>query len=107
MADWREILVAHAGLSTRATNALRNGGFYTMGEVTRASTYELLCIPEFGRKSLNELEEWSAVHGAVAGERKRELERQVRSMELRIENLRKAIVETERHIEHAKSRLAA
>ncbi|KGN72438.1 DNA-directed RNA polymerase subunit alpha [Porphyromonas macacae] len=44
-------------LSVRAINCLNSGGVYTLGELVRYQKSDLLKFRNFGRKSLNELEE--------------------------------------------------
>ena len=57
MASWRDILVNDCEFSIRAENCLKNhfGIDATLGQVTDASDMELLRIPHFGRRSLNEV----------------------------------------------------
>lgn len=52
-------------LSIRAVNALRNDGLHTLGDVMAVTESYLLRIPNFGRKSLNEVKEWCASHGVA------------------------------------------
>lgn len=47
--------IDQASLSVRSFNALRCAGYRTMEQVCDAHDYELLRIPNFGRKSLNEV----------------------------------------------------
>jgi hypothetical protein len=51
------------GLSLRTSICLRNMGITTYEKLTRMSEPELLRIPGFGRKSLNELKEALLAHG--------------------------------------------
>ena len=44
-------------LSVRAENCLKNEGIKTIGELSMKSDSDLLCVPNFGRKSLRELRE--------------------------------------------------
>jgi DNA-directed RNA polymerase alpha subunit len=44
-------------LSVRISNALRNDGAVTLGDVVKLTEGELLRMPNFGRKSLAELKE--------------------------------------------------
>ena len=50
-------------LSVRSWNALLNDNILTIGELAKKTVSELLRIPNFGRKSLNEVEEFLARHG--------------------------------------------
>jgi len=50
-------------LSVRAFNCLKNEGFNTIGDVLKCDEPELLRIPNFGRKSLNEFNELVAPFG--------------------------------------------
>jgi len=50
-------------LSPRTRNCLINEDCRTIGNVIKFTKNELLCFPNFGRKSLNEIEEQLADHG--------------------------------------------
>ncbi len=80
MADRFSVPVTEAGLSARSTNALVRGGYYSMDDVCKAAPYELLRLPEFGRKSLNELAEWARANGGLAAEDRRMAERQLTAL---------------------------
>jgi len=43
------------GLSNRALNALQADGFYTVGDLIKMTQAEMLKMPNFGRKSINEV----------------------------------------------------
>ncbi len=105
MTSYREILVEDADLSTMSRNCLRNGGFYRMGEVEKATAAELLRIPNLGRKSMREIEDWFAGHGALCGERRSDAMRQLKAMTERAASLRQQAEQTERYIEELKERL--
>jgi DNA-directed RNA polymerase alpha subunit len=47
--------IRDVGLSIRTTHCLENGGINTLSEVDQMSVDDLLALPNFGRKSLNEL----------------------------------------------------
>jgi hypothetical protein len=58
----------HLILSVRTANGLKNeGGIRTIGNVVRKMERELLIVPNFGRKSLNELKEALAEKGLHLG----------------------------------------
>ena len=107
MADWRDILIQDSGLSIRSINALSRAGFYTMGQVCRATIPHLSRVENFGRKGVNELEEWSAAYGSISGQPRYELQLLIGSMQRRIEYMQNDIAETERNIAHAQARLDA
>jgi hypothetical protein len=50
-------------LSTRTTDALRRDGITTVAQLLQKSEDELLRVPKFGRKSLQEIKELCASHG--------------------------------------------
>jgi hypothetical protein len=50
-------------LSPRTRNCLINDDCRTIGDVIKHTKNELLCIPNFGRKALNEIEEQLANNG--------------------------------------------
>ena len=54
-------------LNLRALNCLKNEGFIYLEEVARNEERQLLRIPMFGRKSLNEIKETLAIHGLLLG----------------------------------------
>jgi DNA-directed RNA polymerase alpha subunit len=92
-------LVENAGLSTRTTNALMRGGYYTMDDVCIADSWKLRGITEFGDKAMREVKEWAAANGKVAGDDRRRLITMLREMEKRMGIL-------ERDIEDLRKRLA-
>jgi hypothetical protein len=51
--DW-----CHSGLSSRTYNALLNNGYHTIEKVRQADDRQLLRMPNFGRRSLDELRAW-------------------------------------------------
>lgn len=105
--DWLDGLVADSDLPTRAKNALARGGFYTLRDVQNAESYELLRLAKLGRGTLREIEEWFAGRGKLAGERRRDVERQIRAMEARKKRLAAEVSAIDGNIAHAKARLAA
>jgi hypothetical protein len=44
-------------LTVRTSNCLRAQSLFTIGDVVQKQKYELLCIPNLGKKSMEELEE--------------------------------------------------
>jgi len=52
--DW-DVLIAHSGLSLRASNALRRAGLKYVSDILRYSDSQLMQIPQFGASSLNEV----------------------------------------------------
>jgi DNA-directed RNA polymerase subunit alpha len=50
-------------LSVRIATALRNQGLETLGDVCKYREFDLLRIPNFGRKSMTELKEILHFHG--------------------------------------------
>ena len=59
----RRIRVDELELSVRIANTLRNENIETLGDVCKYREAELLRIPNFGRKSLNELKGILHYHG--------------------------------------------
>lgn len=59
----KETSLGELELSIRAYNCLRNEGLKTVGDVLAWDAEALLRIPNFGRKSLNELNELLAAYG--------------------------------------------
>lgn len=57
MKEWRNIPIKDMELSVRSETCLRSLGLKTAGEVADKSDSELLSIPAFGRKHLNEVRE--------------------------------------------------
>lgn len=83
MSDWKDTLIEDTELSTMTRNSLRNGGYYTLGDVALAPDYELLRCQQLGRKSLDEIREHLQSIGQITGSRRRELERQLDAMKAR------------------------
>ncbi len=54
-------------LSVRVEKCLRSEGFTYLEEVAQAQEHQLLRIPLFGRKSLNEIKEILEMHGMMLG----------------------------------------
>ena len=54
--DWKNVRLSDVNLSVRTSNCLRYMGLTTLGELASLSNAELLRQPNFGRKSLNEVE---------------------------------------------------
>jgi DNA-directed RNA polymerase alpha subunit len=63
MVKARRIRLEGLELSIRVFHALQNENLETLGDVCKYSEAELLRIPNFGRKSLNELKEILSFHG--------------------------------------------
>lgn len=55
--------IGSLNLSTRSSNCLRAENITTIGELIGRSERDLLHIPNFGRRSLNEVKELLARHG--------------------------------------------
>jgi DNA-directed RNA polymerase alpha subunit len=65
---WRDIPVARLDLKPRAINALHDAGHYHIGQVLdlwQQGSEQLLAIPDFGRKSLEDLERELRKHGLI------------------------------------------
>jgi hypothetical protein len=56
--DWSSVLVSSLDFSVRTSNSMKYGGIKTLGQLCKQKKYELLRLPNFGRKSLNEIEEF-------------------------------------------------
>lgn len=59
----RRILLETLDLSVRSANALKNENLKTLGQLCRYTEADLLRIPNFGRRSLNEIKEVLYAHG--------------------------------------------
>jgi DNA-directed RNA polymerase alpha subunit len=55
------------GVTTRIVNALANEGIETVADLVTRTTAELLRMPNFGRKSLNGINNFLAEHGLHLG----------------------------------------
>jgi DNA-directed RNA polymerase subunit alpha len=53
--------------SVRTTNCLKNDNIIYIGDLVQKSEAEMLCMPNFGRKSLNEIKEVLAQMGLRLG----------------------------------------
>ena len=60
-------------LSVRSYNCLKNANIRTIGELVQKTEGEMLKTKNFGRKSLNEIKEILATHGALPGDEARQL----------------------------------
>lgn len=63
MTDFLDMPLRQIIMSTRTRNCLINEGFETLRPVMQYSGHELYRIPNFGRKSLNELNQLLDDHG--------------------------------------------
>jgi len=54
--EWKNIRIEEVGFSVRASNSLRNYNIKTLGELAQLSSKDLLRLPNFGKKSLSEVE---------------------------------------------------
>jgi DNA-directed RNA polymerase subunit alpha len=59
----RRILIEELELGVRSYNCLKRAGIQTVGELIRKSESELNAIPNFGRKSIEEVEETLRARG--------------------------------------------
>ncbi len=65
---WRDAPIARLALKPRAINALHDAGHYKVGQVLdlwQEGSEHLLAIPNFGRKSLDDLERELRKHGLI------------------------------------------
>ena len=58
-----EILIEELELGVRSYNCLKRAGIQTVGELVRKSESELNAIPNFGRKSIEEVQETLRARG--------------------------------------------
>ena len=65
--DPYQISITDLEMSARTTNCFREAGIFTLADVARHSEQELMRIPYFGRKSLNEVKEVLAMNGLELG----------------------------------------
>jgi DNA-binding XRE family transcriptional regulator len=66
--EWHDIPIARLDLKPRAINALHDAGHYHIGQVLdlwQQGSERLLAIPDFGRKSLDDLERELRKHGLI------------------------------------------
>ena len=66
--EWHDIPIARLDLKPRAINALHDAGHYHIGQVLdlwQQGSEHLLAIPDFGRKSLDDLEHELRKHGLI------------------------------------------
>ena len=65
-----DILIEELELGVRSYNCLKREGVETVGDLVNKSEQELMCIPNFGRKSIDEvrerLDEQSEAKGRIA-----------------------------------------
>ncbi len=65
---WRDVPVARLDLKPRAIKALHNAGHYYVGQVLelwQQGRENLMAIPDFGQKSLEDLEREFRKHGLI------------------------------------------
>lgn len=94
------MLIKDTDLSTMTKNSLLRGGYLSMDDVCLERNWELLRLPQFGRKSLNEVEAWAHRNGKVAGYERLQLELAVATLQKRMEFM-------QRDLEAAQARLSA
>ena len=54
---WDDTPIEELELGVRSYNCLKREGVETIGDLIRKSDQELMCIPNFGRKSIEEVRE--------------------------------------------------
>jgi hypothetical protein len=66
--EWHDVPIARLDLKPRAINALHNTGYRYVGQVLelwQQGVETVLAIPDFGRKSLDDLERELRKHGLI------------------------------------------
>ena len=61
--DQFQTSISEMGFSNKTKNILLRSGFSTLGDLLEADNVDLLMLPNFGRKALNEVNEKLAEHG--------------------------------------------
>lgn len=74
MQEKLDLSMAEIGLSVRTTNCLDEQGISTVGELLKCKRSDLLSIPNFGEKTLEEVFNALEKLGFVRAERRREAE---------------------------------
>lgn len=106
MADWKTLTISELELSTRTYHALRNGGLISVQQILAASETDLMWLENFGRKSLNELNEVLANLGAPTPSRIANIREQRKYLEKHISELQKRIDEANKSIDRIDAELA-
>lgn len=79
--------IADCELSVRTLDSLKNAGLKVLGEVSAMTDKELLALPYFGRKSLNEIRQCLREHGDPEALRRLTLEEGAERIGIQIYNL--------------------
>ncbi|MBQ7814974.1 MAG: DNA-directed RNA polymerase subunit alpha [Thermoguttaceae bacterium] len=74
MQEKLDLSMAEIGLSVRTTNCLDEQGISTVGELLKCKRSDLLSIPNFGEKTLEEVFNALEKLGFVRAERRRDAE---------------------------------
>lgn len=74
MQEKLDLSMAEIGLSVRTTNCLDEQGISTVGELLKCQRSDLLSIPNFGEKTLEEVFNALEKLGFVRAERRRDAE---------------------------------
>ena len=74
MQEKLDLSMAEIGLSVRTTNCLDEQGISTIGELLKCKRSDLLSIPNFGEKTLEEVFNALEKLGFVRAERRRDAE---------------------------------
>lgn len=74
MQEKLDLSMAEIGLSVRTTNCLDEQGISTVGELLKCKRSDLLSIPNFGEKTLEEVFNALEKLGFVRAEKRREAE---------------------------------